>query len=62
MGIFLGIRVAKGIDGGILLGKLLVVDDLRITHDDAAGIEVIVKSLALAQELRREEQVELLVA
>ena len=47
MGIFLGFGIAEGIDGGILFGELLIVDDLRIAHDDATGIEVVVKCLAL---------------
>ena len=33
---------------------------LRTSHDDAAGVEVVVQRLALTQELRREQQVELL--
>ena len=62
MGIFLGFGIAKGIDGGILLGEFLVVDNLGIAHDDATGIEVIVERLALAQEFGGEKEVEFLVA
>ncbi len=36
--------------------------DLGIAHDDAAGIEVVIEGLALAEELGREEQVQLLHA
>ena len=64
-GFGLGFRlgVANGSDGGILLVPLFVAlcrEYLGIAYDDAAGIEVVVEGLALAQELGREEQVELL--
>ena len=36
--------------------------DLGVAHDDAAGIEVVVEGLALAEELGREEQVQFLHA
>ena len=55
--------VANGSDGGILLVPLLVAlcrEYLGIAYDDAAGIEVVVEGLALTEELRREEEVELL--
>ncbi len=34
--------------------------NLRITYDNATGIEVVIQSLALTQELRREQQIKLL--
>lgn len=51
-------NVGYGPDGFVLLAELLVVDDLRIADNDAARIEVIVQCLALAQELRGEQQIE----
>ena len=36
------------------------VNQFRETHDDTAGVEVVIQRLALAQELRREQQVEFL--
>ena len=47
-------------DSLILLSKFRAVDNLRIAHDDAARIEIIIERLALTKELRREEQVEFL--
>ena len=62
LGLLLGIGIADGGDGGILLIPLLVAvggEYLGIAHNDTRGIEVIVKGLALAQELWREEEIEL---
>ena len=58
-----GIGTADGLDGGVLFGETgsVGIYDGGIAHDDAAGIEVVVEGLALAKELGREEQVELVV-
>ena len=59
--IFLSIGIADGGNGGILLVPLLTTiggEHLGVAHDDARGIEVVVKGLALAEELGREEEVE----
>ena len=47
-------------NGIIFFLEVFTFDNLRITHDDATGIEIIIKSLALAKELRGEEEIELL--
>ena len=63
-GIFLGLRVAYGADGGVLLVPPLVLvggEDLGIADYDPRRIEVVVERPALPEELRGEEQVELLV-
>ena len=44
--------------GLVLLGELRMFDYLRYAHDDAARIEVVVKGLALTQELGGEYQVQ----
>ena len=62
LGLGFGIGIADGGNGGILLVPLFATvrgEHLGVAHDDAAGIEVIVKGLALAQELGREEDVKL---
>ena len=61
--IFPGLRVAYGTDGGVLLVPPLVLvgwEYLGIADDDPRGIEVVVERPALPEELRGEEQVELL--
>ena len=50
--------VGQGADGIVLLRELRMFDYLGYTHDDAARIEVVVKGLALTQELRGEYQVQ----
>ena len=50
--------VADGLDGGVLFVELLTLDEFGVAHDDAAGIEVVVEGLALAQEFGGEEEVE----
>ena len=50
--------VGESPDGPVLLGELRMPDYLRYAHDDAARIEVVVKGLALTQELRGEYQVQ----
>ena len=53
--------IANGGNGGIFFVPLFATiggEHLGIAHDDAAGIEVIVKGFALAEEFGREEQVE----
>ena len=50
--------VGESPDGPVLLRELRMPDYLRYAHDDAARIEVVVKGLALTQELRGEEKVQ----
>ena len=50
--------VGQSADGLVLLRELRMFDYLRYAHDDAARIEVVVKGLALTQELRGEYQVQ----
>ncbi len=40
--------------------ELGLIDQLGVTHDYAAGVKVVIKGFAFAQELRRKQQVELL--
>ena len=54
LGIFLGIGIANGLNGGILFVELFSINKFRITNYDAAGIEIIIESLAFTQELWRE--------
>ena len=56
------LHIRYTLDSLILLSKFRAVDNLRIAHDDAARIEIIIECLALTKELRREEQVEFLHA
>ena len=56
------IDVGDGGDGLVFIGEVGVVHLLRVADNDAARIEVVVEGLALAQELGREEEVELLHA
>ena len=60
----LGMGVGDGADGLVLLlvGRCAPCGGLGISHDDAAGVEVVIECLALAQELRREEQPEVLAS
>ena len=53
-----GRDVGDGTDGAVLLLETRVVDELGRADDDARGVEIVVQSLALAQELGGEEQVE----
>ena len=50
--------VGESPDGPVLLRELRMFDYLGYAHDDAARIEVVVKGLALPQELRGEYQVQ----
>lgn len=52
------LHVCHRLDGLVLLLELGTVDNLRIAHDDSAGIEIVVERLALSQELGGEQQVE----
>lgn len=54
-----GFGVGNLTDGVVLLLELGVVDEFRIAHYDAAGVEVVVEGLTLAEELGREDEVEL---
>ena len=56
------IDVGDGGDGLVFIGEVGVVHLLRVADDDATRVEVVVEGLALAQELGREEEVELLHA
>ena len=56
------LHICYAIDSLILLCKFRAIDNLRIAHDDAARIEIIIECLALTKELRRKEQVEFLHA
>ena len=56
------LHVGDGTDCFVLLCVALAINQLRVAHDDAARVEIVVESLTLAQELGREEQVELLYA
>ena len=49
--------VRNGLQGAVLLLELGAVYHLRHSDNDPAGIEVVVQGLALAQELRGEQQV-----
>ena len=56
------IDVGDGGDGLVFIGEVGVVHLLRVADNDAARVEVVVEGLALAEELGREEEVELLHA
>ena len=61
--IFLSLRIADGVDGGVLLVPFLVLgggEDFRIADYDSGRVEVVVEGLALAEEFRGEQEVELL--
>ena len=63
LGVAFRFGVTDSTNGGILFVPLLILfsrELLGIAYDDAAGIEVILQCLRLAQELGREEQVEVL--
>lgn len=54
-GIFLRLRIADGVDGGVLLVPFLVLgrgEDFRIADYDSGRVEVVVEGLALAEEFR----------
>ena len=59
-GVGFGVGVADGGDGGVLFVKFLAFNLFGTAHDDAAGVEVVVEGLALAEKLGREEEVEVL--
>ena len=59
-GVGFGVGIADGGDGGVLFVKLLAINLFGAAHDDAAGIEIVVEGLALAEKLGREEEVEVL--
>ena len=50
--------VGDGLYRAVLLLKPWAVYHFRYSHDDAAGIQIVIKRLALAQELGGEEQVQ----
>ena len=52
-------HVRYGPYGSVFLPEASVVHHLRITHDDATRIQVVIQRLALSEELRREQQVQL---
>ena len=54
------INISYRFDSFVLCLKLWLVDNLRVTNNDTAWIEVIVEGFALTKELGREEEVELL--
>ena len=56
------LNICNSLDSLVLLSELLTVYNLWNTNDDTAWIEIVVQSLALTEELRREQQVELLNA
>ena len=51
------VNVGNFANGFVLIGEL--ADELRIADDDSRWIEVIIESLALAEEFRREQKVEM---
>ena len=53
----LQVLTGNGLNSRILLVASLY--QLRVAHDDTAGVEVVVQRLAFPQKLRREQQVEL---
>ena len=61
---FLGepVDVGQGFDGLVLLLVFFASHHLGHAHDDTARVEVVIECLALAQELRREEEIEFLHA
>ena len=62
-GKLLRLRIADGIDSGILfLPPLLQIGRQKfgIAHDDARGPQIIFQSLRLAQKFRRKQQIEML--
>ena len=54
--------VGEGFDGLVLGFVFLAIHHLGNTHNDAAGIEIVVESLAFAQELGAEKKIKLLDA
>ena len=58
MRLFLQVFSGNCLNSRVLL--VTSVNQFRKAHDDTAGVEVVIQRLALAQELRRKQQVEFL--
>ena len=58
--LFHHLNIGYSLDCLVLLCELRALDNLWIAYDDAAWIEIIIESLALSEELRGEEEIELL--